>query len=856
MEDLLARKNKKIHTGILLALCFLVPALVMLLSMAAFQMAPFGDRSTLIMDMSGQYVEFFCGLKQILRDGNLSSLFFSWGKTMGGNTVGVFAYYVSSPLSLLTLFVPNSAMPVGLLFLSILKIGLCGLTMGIFLYNMGYSKKLTTVIFATAYGLMSYNIVYAMCPMWIDGVIWLPIVLLGVERLLERNRMALLTVSLFAIFISNYYVAYMVGAFTAIWFLYRVGAHYWGSISGKMLLKRIGKFVLSVLIGAGLGAWLLLPTLMSLMQGKIGSSGMQASGGWNFTGQALWDKFCVGGYDSITNAGSPFVYCGLLLVLLCIAYFTISKISARERYFSACVLIFLLLSLASVKLDLAWHIFQYPNWFPYRYGFVVTFFVIYLAARCFQHIEDLNKGMVVVGLILLIASASPLVGYCYLLVFVIYKLFRSRWGQLPRTAIGLFCVLLIFLNGYDLYHNTGTLLQGEDKEFHFESYDAYRDYKTKVEGVLEIIEDDRNAGNAYVAVAPHFTRTINDPYGFGYRSISHYSSAYNRTANEFYKSLGYAQSWFWSLHFGGTAISDSLFGVGYTLNDPNARTSSGDFRLEVGTTVPDNQYEAIGTYEGITAYRNPYVISAPFTVSKELLNTKIEGDYFTAQNALLSGMLGTQANCLELLDKSGIQVEGDTIHITAPKDGVLYVYFSRDTGRTMTVNGQYAVDLFRNETDCIQSLGFYKAGEVATVQVYGARSLVDNYWTRFALLDTARFEAAADVLRAGAMQNFKAENGALSGTVSCKEDTLLFTSIPYDEGWRVWVDGKRVETTAFSDALLCVELPAGAHFVEMEYVAQGADVGLGVSVFTGCCLLLVPGVKWLKRKSIFSKKSY
>ncbi len=856
MEDLLARKNKKNYTGILLALCFLVPALVMLLSMVAFQMAPFGDRSTLIMDMSGQYVEFFCGLKQILRDGNLSSLFFSWGKSMGGNAVGVFAYYVSSPLSLLTLFVPNSAMPVVLLFLSILKIGLCGLTMGIFLYNMGYSKKLTTVIFATAYGLMSYNIVYAMCPMWIDGVIWLPIVLLGIERLLGRNQITLLTVSLFAVFISNYYIAYMVGAFTALWFLYRVGAHYWGAISGKMLLRRIGKFILSVVTAAGLGAWLLLPTLFSLMQGKIGGSGIQASGRWNFTGQALWDKFFVGGYDSITNSGSPFVYCGIMLALLCIAYFTISKISVQERYLSACMLIFLLFSLASVKLDLAWHIFQYPNWFPYRYGFVVTFFVIYLAARCFQYIEDLNKGMVTAGLFILMLSGSPLVGYCYLLIFLLYTLCRNRGEQISPSVAGMLCVFLIFLNGYELYHNTNGLLQGEDNQFHFESYRAYHQHKTNFEGILEIIDEDRNSDNDYIAVAPHYVRSINDPYGFGYRSISHYSSAYNRNTNDFFRSLGYAQSWFWSLHFGGTAVSDSLFGVGYTVNDPTARTWPEGNRLEVGTTVPDNQYEAIGTHKGATAYRNPYVLPAPFTVSKELLNTKIEGDYFTAQNALLSGMLGSRVDCLETLDKSKIQVEGDTIRITAPKDGVLYVSFCRDSGRTMTVNGQYSVDLFRNETDCIQSLGFYKAGEVATVQVWGAQSLVENYWTRFALLDTVRFEAAADQLRSGCLQSFKAENGALSGSVTCKEDILLFTSIPYDEGWRVWVDGKRVETTAFSDALLCVELPAGAHFVKMEYVAQGADVGLVVSVFTGCCLLLVPGVKWMKRKSIFSKKSY
>ncbi len=844
MEDLRMSKHTKRYTGILLALCFFVPALVMLLALALFDMAPFGDRSTLIMDMSGQYVEFFCGLKQVLRDGNLTSLFFSWSKSMGGNAVGVFAYYVSSPLSWLTLFVPNNAMPVGLLFLSILKIGLCGLTMGIFLHYMGFQKRPIIILFATAYALMSYNIVYAMCPMWIDGVIWLPIVLLGVEQLLKKNKIALLTVSLFAIFISNYYIAYMVGAFTALWFVYRVGVLYWGSISGKMLLKRIGKFALSVITAAGLGAWLLLPTLFSLMQGKIGGNGVQASGTWNFTGQALWDKFFVGGYDSITNSGAPFVYCGLLLTLLCIAYFTIEKISVRERCSSACMLAFLILSLACVKLDLAWHIFQYPNWFPYRYGFVVTFFVIYLAARCFQHIEDLNKGMVVAGLFLLVLSGSPLVGYCYLIAFLVYNLFATRWKRLSRFVSGALCALLILMTGFELYCNSRDLLQGLDNQFHYESYSAYHAYKTNTEGVLEIIEEDCN-DNAYIAIAPHYVRTINDPYSFGYRAISHYSSAYNRTANDFYQSLGYAQSWFWSLHFGGTAISDSLFGVGYTVNDPHARTSSGDKRLEVGTTVPDNQYEVIGTYKGATAYRNPYAITAPFLVSKDLLNTKIEGDYFTAQNALLSGMLGSQRDYLQTLDKSAIEVDGNTIRITAPKDGVLYVYFSRDTGRTMTVNGKYAVDLFRNETDCIQSLGFYKAGEVATVDVWGAESLVNNYWTRFALLDTAQFGEATDALRAGAMQNFKAENGALSGRVTCGEDGLLFTSIPYDEGWHVWVDGARVEPAVFSGALLCVELSAGTHFVEMTYTAKGADLGLGVSVLTACCLLLVPGVKWV-----------
>ena len=78
------------------ALSFFLPALLMLGVYAALGMAPFGDKTVLAMDMADQYVEFFCALKH-------GDLYFSWSKALGGSYIGVFSYYVSSPLSLLTL---------------------------------------------------------------------------------------------------------------------------------------------------------------------------------------------------------------------------------------------------------------------------------------------------------------------------------------------------------------------------------------------------------------------------------------------------------------------------------------------------------------------------------------------------------------------------------------------------------------------------------------------------------------------------------------------------------------------------------------------------------------------------------
>ena len=136
------------------ALAFALPAAVMLWAYACLGMAPWGDRTVLVSDMSNQYVEFFCALKN-------GELFFSWSKALGTSYIGVFSYYVSSPLSLLTLFVPNEAMPVGLMLLIVLKVGLAGLSFALFAGRRFPGHDGAALVCALGYALMSYSMVYS-----------------------------------------------------------------------------------------------------------------------------------------------------------------------------------------------------------------------------------------------------------------------------------------------------------------------------------------------------------------------------------------------------------------------------------------------------------------------------------------------------------------------------------------------------------------------------------------------------------------------------------------------------------------------------------------------------------------------
>lgn len=127
------------------------------------------------------------------------------------------------------------------------------------------------------------------------------------------------------------------------------------------------------------------------MSGKLdsGFTGYEPQQSTNFVFKNLFTKLLPGKYDSITNSGLPSIYPGLLLVLLAVIYFLLRQIKLREKIGMAAMLILFAISFYYIPLDKVWHGFQYPNWFPYRYAFLCSFTLIYMALRSIMVITQL-----------------------------------------------------------------------------------------------------------------------------------------------------------------------------------------------------------------------------------------------------------------------------------------------------------------------------------------------------------------------------------------------------------------------------------------------------------------------------------
>ena len=192
--------------------------IVMWVIYICMEVFPFGEESVLVLDLNGQYVYFFEELKNIIYgDG---SLLYTFSRAMGGEFMGIFAYYLSSPFSFIVALFPDAYMTEALLIMFLLKTGCCGLTFGIYVDATRRRDPVATVIFSAMYALCGYAVVMQHNTMWIDNLILLPIIMLGIERMIKYGRYRMFVLSLMMAIFSNFYIGYMSCIFVAVYFFY------------------------------------------------------------------------------------------------------------------------------------------------------------------------------------------------------------------------------------------------------------------------------------------------------------------------------------------------------------------------------------------------------------------------------------------------------------------------------------------------------------------------------------------------------------------------------------------------------------------------------------------------------------
>ena len=245
-----------------LTLCFIIPALLMYLVYVAMEIHPFGDGSVLVLDLNGQYVYFFEALRNTLY--GEGSFLYTFFRALGGEFMGMYAYYLASPLSYIVALFPQNKILEALLTMILSKVGLCGLTFGWYLHkHTTHPNKPIIVGFSVMYALSAFAVVHQNNVMWIDAILWLPLLIFGLEQLILNRKYKLYVIALAMTLMSNYYIGYMACLFCVLYFFYFYFSKEKETINPQNahlhFIRTGGRFVAFSLLGAALSYW--LPTI-------------------------------------------------------------------------------------------------------------------------------------------------------------------------------------------------------------------------------------------------------------------------------------------------------------------------------------------------------------------------------------------------------------------------------------------------------------------------------------------------------------------------------------------------------------------------------------------------------------------
>jgi uncharacterized membrane protein YfhO len=116
-----------------LALAFIIPVVIMYVIYIAMEIHPFGNGSVLVLDLNGQYVYFYEALRNFVYGD--ASLLYSFCRALGGEFMGIYAYYIASPFSYIVCLFPQTKILDALLCIFLLKTGLCGFTFGFYIHK-------------------------------------------------------------------------------------------------------------------------------------------------------------------------------------------------------------------------------------------------------------------------------------------------------------------------------------------------------------------------------------------------------------------------------------------------------------------------------------------------------------------------------------------------------------------------------------------------------------------------------------------------------------------------------------------------------------------------------------------------
>ena len=859
------------------ALAFGIPVVLMLIVMLIARSEPFGNGlSMLYSDMYHQYFPFWVEFGRAIREGD--GLLWNWAAGMGMDYLSLISYYLASPLNLISAIVPESlALEVYSLLMPV-KLGLASLFFAIFLRNIFKKEDISISLFGAFYGLCGWALAYQWNVMWLDTFALLPLTVLGMVWLLRDKKPLLYTVTLFLSIFSNYYI----GLFTCIFifllfFVYEI-CRWRGFMRLCDDFVRIGWFTL---LAIGMTCILTLPALAGLQNTQSSVNSFPQGFKLNIADENTWAGLLdamrqvagntLGGIEHSWKEGLPNLYCGTGSVILAVLFLTCRDVKWRDKIFSLLLLAFFMVSFIVRQLDYIWHGFHFTNMIPYRFSFLFSFVVLYMAYHAWTLREQLRlwqlllAGAAAAGLMWASESRTEPIFLAFNLGFTLVYLVALGYylpGKAPKPAedaeepdpeelaayqeqtaqkrrFASVCLMAIF--GLELAMNI--LCFGLRFTFTYNS--NYPKGTSDTVNVLEYLEHYES--DPFYRVETTHSQTLNDGALNGYNGISTFTSSANVRVTEFMQDLGYGAKNTYNRYCyeEGSPVANLFLGLKYMIERD-------------GEVEANRYFDTIHSSGNVYLLENNACLPLGFLTDSALADLQLTGaDHFDVQNALFGNATGLHSDVWTQLTP---EITGDMVSITstngpsvkytnaqsgasmsfffsADREGFVCLDFDVTDRNSYTVyhNGEKLYSETLSLTQMIAACDVVP-GDVIEVKLTCKEGEEGRMTVRAGVLDDELFRRGYEILNASTLEITGFESTRILGTIEAERDGLLYTSIPSDGGWRVLVDGEEVEPVLVGDVMLCVPLSQGSHEIMFVYRNSAFDLGWKISAI---CLLLL-----------------
>ncbi len=855
------------------AFAFLIPLMLTTASFAAAGVTPFGEKSLAVSDALGYYLPFLSYCKSILHGEH--SILYSFSQDLGSGIAATLWPYLANPFSWLIALFEYEQYPMGYSIGVILMDSLYGLAMYLFVADK-YGNRLSGLLVSTVYALCGFNVVFNINTVFFcGGPLFLPLMALGQRKLLRGESPILYAVSITYSLILQLQMGFAI-CLASVFFFF---AECWLK---KGVFRRFWlRYLLVSIFGGMLGAFVWIPEMMVLYNGR----GALSITDFAFTANAsLLDfgaRFFTGA-NSVSQIadGYPAVFCGILPVALSVLFFMDKQIERRKKTTYAAMLMIYTFAFYIRFFTSIFQGFTHANWFNYRFSYIFTFLMMCMSMEELERIEQITiKQAVTAGLGILLLSlliffkayefvdgVMPVLDLALLAIMGGgFWLYKTKPEKAPKKVlIILFCLctfLQLYLNNYFCTKKVLSVWKYDDGEY------------------FELIMKKAPPISGIQAADPGFYRIEsesklqgsngNDSLFLGYNGVgyaghterSFVSVGLGKLGIDFYSGC-------WNSYDSGTPSAlDSLLGIKYVLSDR-------DLSKEKGYSEKLSMF-------GETLYENPDVLPIVFVSEETIVDVVLEDfNAFNNLNAIWRAAAGdnrdifteetditfsnhnpTDTVMMSYSDVDRLPIGREKENSYGEKtDGSIsnsYIEFAFVAGKTGPIylyDSSSIIKDYGSAEDVLQYVGFYQAGEEVSGKLILNYTVTDQIMAEtikrlhICYADANLLKEYSERIRSRGITVFKESDSQLSGDVTLEENQRLLFTIPFDEGWKLTIDGVEVPLEKTADLFMSASIQAGKHRYRMDYWPVGLSIGIADSLMSLLALILLSVFIRLHRK--------